>query len=215
MDNYIEVIGKAGLKETVTKYVAVLSVEARSKKTGTAWDGAMKLRNKTIQKLKESGIKDKEIHEEGVDIDRYWFSSKKGDKEASSRIYISTADIKRLIVAFNMLKPLYKKQSYSLSVMMFKHFEATEELQEEAGKRAVQNANKKAQTLAGVCSVSLAGIVQVEELYDKPQHYQIASMSVPMKRLSPVIDDMEYEELGKAERLRSIHYRVRFAISIV
>jgi uncharacterized protein YggE len=218
MDQFIEVIGTGNAKEHVAEYRAELDISVRAAQGETANAQAIELRDRCIRQLKNSGIREDELSEGGVENRRPWFWKQKVGEETSYRILLSCKDFERMMAALRDLEPEFANKRFQLTVhMRSPRFELVQSAVDDALAEAVSNARSKAQVLAQASGVELGPVIQVEELGRRTagsgvrgdedwHHYPVA-----MAGAASAHEDAP-EHLAEASRPVSWRYRVRFGV---
>ncbi|HEX5687426.1 MAG TPA: SIMPL domain-containing protein [Ideonella sp.] len=214
MDRFIEVVGVGKLVERVAEYRADVTLQVRAAQVETAIKEVADLRNECIRRLRDAGLNERELQEGGAEVWRPWFWKKKPGQEASQKLLVSSDDMQRLLGALGSLEPLFENQRYSLSVSMRQPlFEAGDGARREAERDAITDAEAKATNVALVSGLTIAGVIEIEELDVKVSRsgaYGDQDWGIAFAAGGGAAAEST-EPLEAATRSSSIRFRVRFA----
>ena len=165
MKPHIEVIGESKYLESVEKYVAYINLIVWTNRNRIALNELFDLRNGCIEILKSNGLKDSELKEGGVSVERKWLNTRKHRQEANQKIIISCDDMYRLMQGLSQLEPLFKHRRYSFTLeRLHPIFNKNSGTERKARKEAIQNALNHAILLAEGANMELDEIIEIEEL---------------------------------------------------
>lgn len=218
MDEFIEIVGRGEVVETLVQQRLSLTLTVRAPQAEDVVERAARLRDHCIQVLLRAGLQQGELSEGGGQIGQVsWWWRARGEREkqreASHRILIASEDAGRVRDALAALEPLFEKKAHSLDVvMMSPRFEATAAAKKTAQRDAILDARAKANALASASGATLGRVLQIEELHALRSGSGAYGDEAYGNALSKFQATHEPEELNAAARNETWSYRVRFAI---
>lgn len=166
MDRYIEVIGEGEFIEHASRFIAELTLQVRAAKEETASSELKSFVTAAYQILLESGIRDEEFVEGGIDFTQPWYWRKQVGQSASRKLILKVTDFSRLLGSLEKLEPLQaaNKERKTISVDMRQpEFEDSQGNKATVLSRAFVDAEQKANKLAAAMHCTLGKPLHVEE----------------------------------------------------
>ena len=222
---YVDVLTSAATTRRIDSYESTLNLNVSSSRGGLCFDSSVKLRDRVISALRNSGLSDSDIHEGGGNVELQFWSS---TKSVSHSIILRNADMAKLMNSMSAVEQLFaenKRTFWSPIKQTFtfqspKPIYAPSESAEDAIASAMQRARTTADSIASAHGEMIESLVSVHEIAvasqrNIPGHDEVdgdADMDFDFSETDDSIGAISYPALGAPKGRGTRRFRVRFAL---
>lgn len=222
---YVDVLTAAATTRSIESYESTLELNVSSSRGGLCFDSSLKLRDRVISALRNSGLSDSDIHEGGGNVALQFWSS---TKSVSHCIIVRNTDMAKLMNSMAAVEQLFasnKRTFWSPIKQTFtfqspKPIYAPSESAENAIASAMQRARATADSIASAQGEMIESLVSVREIAvasqrSIPGHDELdgdADMALDFCETDDSIGAISYPSLGDPKGRGTRRFRVRFAM---
>ncbi len=226
MVRYIDVLTAAATTRRIDSYESTLELHVSSSRGGMCFDSSLKLRDRVIAVLKESGLSDSDIHEGGGNVALQFWSS---TKSVSHSIIVRHPDMARLVNGMAAVERLFasNKPGFLSPIKQTFTFQspkpsyAPSESADDAIANAMQRARATAESIASADGEMVEWLMSVVEISVASQrtlkgHDEIeGDLDMELDfvcEMDDSIGETSYPALGNPKGRGTRRFRVRFAL---
>ncbi len=224
---YIDVLTAAATTRSIESYESTLELNVSSSRGGLCFESSLKLRDRVISALRQSGLSDSDIHEGGGNVALQFWSS---TKSVSHSILVRNSDMAKLMNGMAAVEQLFaanKRAFFSPIKQTFtfqspKPIYAPSDSAENAIASAMQRARVTADSIASAHGERIELLVSVHEISAAsqrsiPGHDEIdgdSDMAIDFCEIEDAIGSISYPSLGEPKGRGTRRFRVRFALKL-
>ena len=222
---YVDVLTAAATTRSIESYESTLELNVSSSRGGLCFDSSLKLRDRVISALRQSGLSDSDIHEGGGNVALQFWSS---TKSVSHRIIVRNSDMAKLMNGMAAVEQLFaaNKRTFFSPIKQTFTFQspkptyAPSESPENAIASTMQRARATAESIASAHGEIIDSLVSVFEISVASQrnldgHDEIdggSDMTLGFCETDDTIGVISYPSLGEPKGRGTRRFRVRFAL---